>query len=95
MREEVTFQDIEFLLGISQLGIPQLLMSSEEETISADLSSRGLKNITVEKDDFRFVFEGSEELRCSRFKAQFLSPRVARLLQSDNTIDQFHVKVSC
>jgi hypothetical protein len=67
-------------------------MSNGEETVPASLSVRGLQNIAVEEEDFTFFFEGSEEFRCSRFKAQFLSPTVSLTTAS---IRQPNRSISC
>jgi hypothetical protein len=62
---------------------------SMSEISSIQLSSKGL--LSVEKfsrHDFEFV-SGSNRLRCDRFQALYLSPRVSRALTSDPTIDLF------
>jgi hypothetical protein len=60
--------------------------------IMGELSARGLENISSGERDFAFVFDG-EEVRCSRFQAQFLSPRVSSLLQHDPSIDRIEVDI--
>jgi hypothetical protein len=53
------------------------------------LSSKGLERAKIiERDSFRFII-GSEEFKCSRFQAAFISKAVHRLLCSDFTIDSF------
>jgi hypothetical protein len=50
------------------------------------LSSKGLKNIVC--DDSTFIFNvNGRPFTTSKFKAQFISPKVSRLLQSDATQD--------
>lgn len=56
------------------------------------LSSSGLKNIVSEEKEFRFIF-GETEIIMSNVKAEFLSPIVSRIHQSDPTIDSIHFKI--
>jgi hypothetical protein len=60
-----------------------------DSRIIGELSARGLANISSGERDFAFVFDG-EEVRCTRFQAQFLSPRVSSL-QNDPSIDRIEV----
>jgi hypothetical protein len=59
----------------------------------AQLSSQGLANLVVKESDFVFAVNG-EEITCSRFQAQFVSPKVSDLLKSDPTMDRFELNVS-
>jgi hypothetical protein len=60
--------------------------------VCGQLSARGLSNLVSGEKDFQFVV-GNSELNCSRFQAQFVSPKVGELLQSDCTIDRFELCV--
>jgi hypothetical protein len=44
----------------------------------------------ISRKDFRFVC-GSDALSCDRFQAASISPRIANLLSSDPTIDEFSI----
>jgi hypothetical protein len=44
----------------------------------------------ISSRDFRFV-SGSNALACDRFQAGFISPRIANLVLSDPTIDEFSI----
>ena len=63
-------------------------MSKKEFKISA----KGLKNIifnsSVGDDDFIFII-GNQEVRTKKFFADFISPRISRIHQTDPTIDSF------
>jgi hypothetical protein len=63
-----------------------------ESRVIGELSARGLSNICSEESDFAFVSDGAE-VRCSRFKAQFLSRKVCSLLRSDPLIDRLEVDI--
>jgi tyrosine-protein phosphatase YwqE len=58
-------------------------------TICIALSTKGLKSANrIGRKDFRFI-SGSDTFICDRFQAMFVSPRVARLIDSDYTIVEF------
>ena len=58
------------------------------------LSSSGLKNIVftskTKEDDFYFVF-GEKEICMNRILAEFISPRVSHIHQTDPTIDKIQL----
>jgi hypothetical protein len=56
------------------------------------LSSHGLANLVVNDTDSVFVVN-DDEVACSRFQAQFISPKVANLLRSDSAIDRFDINI--
>lgn len=56
------------------------------------LSSSGLKNIVSEEKEFRFIF-GETEITMSNVKAEFLSPIVSRIHQTDPTINSIQFKM--
>lgn len=64
-------------------------------TKSIILSSSGLKNIIVDKDaiskenDFKFIF-GEQEIKMNRIFADFISPKVSKLHQTDPTIESIY-----
>lgn len=57
------------------------------------ISSSGLKNIALsrfkDEDDFILIF-GDQEIRMKSFFAEFISPVISRLHQSDPTIQQIN-----
>jgi hypothetical protein len=60
--------------------------------VVAELSARGLSNLHSDESDFAFVFD-KDEVRCSRFQAQFLSPAVCAVLRTDPSIDRIEVNI--
>jgi hypothetical protein len=55
------------------------------------LSTKGFQWANqISRKDFRFV-SGSKTLVCDRFQAGFISPRIATLVLSDPTIDEFSI----
>lgn len=56
---------------------------------SVILSSKGLKNIVNQEEEFVFIF-GERELHMNNIFAEFLSPLVSHLHHFDPTIDIFH-----
>jgi hypothetical protein len=55
------------------------------------LSAKGLQLADqISRKDFRFV-SGSKALICDRFQAGFISPRIAALILSDPTVDEFSI----
>jgi hypothetical protein len=59
------------------------------QTARIALSSKGLQMADrISRKDFRFV-SGSDAIVCDQFQAAFISPRVANLLLSDPSIDEF------
>jgi hypothetical protein len=64
-------------------------MTTKEKKAEIALSSKGLKLIAgINRKDFRIV-SGSESFVCDRFQAAFISPRIAKLISNDSTIDTF------
>jgi hypothetical protein len=64
------------------------------KTARIALSTKGLQYANrISRNDFRFV-SGSDELICDRFQAAFESPRIARLLMNDPTLDEFSLNFS-
>jgi hypothetical protein len=58
-------------------------------TASIALSTKGLEIANrVGRKDFRFL-SGSDTFVCDRFQAMFVSPRIAKLIENDCTIDEF------
>ena len=58
------------------------------------LSSQGLVHVAgFDTDDFTFIVDG-DHYKCSRILAGFLSPKVARMLQSDINVNRLVVNVS-
>jgi hypothetical protein len=58
-------------------------------TASIALSTKGLKSANrVGRKDFQFI-SGSDTFVCDRFQAMFVSPRIATLIETDPTIDEF------
>jgi hypothetical protein len=62
-----------------------------ESRVIGQLTADGLSNIVLRQPDFAFVFDG-DEVRCSRFHAQFISPTVCSLMQNDPTIDRLDLE---
>ena len=86
-----TKKEDNFLIG-TRTSIPIRPMPDAKKGI---LSSSGLKNINFCSDeiDFRFVI-GKKEIRCSHFQAQFISPKISKILKNDKTVDNFIIDVS-
>jgi hypothetical protein len=64
----------------------------DSSRVIGELSARGLSNIRSGESDFVFAFD-EDEIRCTRFQAQFLSPTVCSLLQEDPSIDRIRVEI--
>jgi hypothetical protein len=60
---------------------------------SVTLSSAGFANVDLggRDDDFEFIVEGSR-FRCSRLAASFLSPKIAKLLLVDRTMNCYSIR---
>jgi hypothetical protein len=57
------------------------------------LSSQGLERAASSGgNDFTFIVEGVE-MHCTQFEASFISPRVARLVGQDKTINSFFLEI--
>jgi hypothetical protein len=66
-----------------------LIIPSMTRTARITLSTKGLELADrMSRHDFRFV-SGSETFACDRFQAIFVSPRIAKLILNDPTIEEF------
>jgi hypothetical protein len=70
-------------------------MSDLAETQFITLTSKGLKNIQWSNYENDFTFEvGEKHYDCPSFVAEFISPRISKLRQTDNTIQSFQITTS-
>jgi hypothetical protein len=66
---------------------------STQRTKQIKLSTKGLENAaSLGINDFVLQI-GSERIKCSRFEAAFLSPRITSILLADPTVEEYEIKV--
>jgi hypothetical protein len=63
-----------------------------DSRVVGELSARGLASINPRDYDFAFVLRG-DEILCSRFQAQFLSPTVCSVLRNDASLNRIEIEV--